>query len=434
MRPSAGLRQRFTLASTALVLAISSLSAVVVYLSQEYMEDRLLLELMQREVDEFARLYRSDPGQVPPRSSELTSYVVDPADLARLPRELRDIPPGIWHDVLIGDRNYQVANFTLPDKRLYLTYDITLIEQRESRLRLALIATVLLATGLAAAIGWRLSRVVVAPVARLAAGIKNLEIGRPDPGLAQEFSDADLGVIATAFDAYARRLAEFVVRERAFTEDVSHELRTPISVVTTAVERLEGDAALPESLRPPVERIARAGRQMQLTTQALLFMAREAEPPQEAMRPVPLRQVLEDVIAGHQRLLREKQFTLTTRFGATGPAVPQGLAAVVIGNLLSNAIQHSGAGAAEIEQDGERVTVSDRGVGIPPQELPEIFERHYRGPRSGGLGVGLHIVKRICDRQGWAIDIQSAPNQQTSLSVRFAGRTAGDVNETLTPG
>lgn len=424
MRARSSLRLRFTLAGMALVFVISTLSAIAVYLSQETIEDRLLLQLMQREVDEFARLYRIDPNQVPPRSSDLRSYVIDSADATALPAALQGVPPGIWHDVLIDGRNYQVANFALPDKRLYLTYDITDVEQREFSLSLVLTAGVLLATLLAGALGWRLSRVVVAPVAQLAAGIKVLEPGRPEPPLAQRFQDADLGIIAAAFDAYARRLAEFVERERAFTEDVSHELRTPISIVATAAELLGGDAAVPGHLRPAVERIARASRQMEQTTQALLFMAREAEPPQEAMRPVPLRNVLEDVVAGQRRAL-PATFMLSARFGARGPAVPQRLAAVVIGNLLSNAVQHSGAGAAELVHDDTRVDVRDRGAGIPPEALPHIFERHYRGPRSGGSGLGLHIVKRICDHQGWKLEARSTPGQETVLTVDFTTAGAG---------
>jgi len=419
MHARSSLRLRFTLASTALVFAISALSAVAVYITQEHLEDALLEQLMQREVDEFAYEYRKDPREIPPRSTELRSYIVEPGETGELPAELRSLAPGIWHDIMIDGRNYQVANFTLQDKRFYLTYDITAVEQREYWLSLVLASTVLVATALAAVVGWRLSRVVVGPVARLAAEIKALEPERPEPPLAQRFTDPDLGVIASAFDAYARRLAQFIERERALTEDVSHELRTPISVVTTAAELLDADPSLPEPLRLAVERIARASRQMQQTTQALLFMAREVEAPQEAMRLVPLRDVLEDVLAAQRRALRHA-FVISATFGTRGPAVPQGLAAIVVGNLLSNAVQHSGGGAAEVVHDGAHVSVRDRGVGIPAEALPHIFERHYRGPRSGGSGLGLHIVKRICDRQGWTLEARSHPGQETVLSVSFA--------------
>lgn len=412
MRLKPSLRLRFTLACTGLVFVISALSALGVYVSQEYVEDKLLLELMQREVDEYARLYREDRSQLPPRSSELRSYVVDPADMEALPGELRDIPPGIWHDVLIEGRNYQVANFTLQDKRFYLTYDITSVEERETWLMVCLILGVLLATGLAGAVGWRLSQVVHAPVARLAADIEALDPGRPAAALAPRFPDVDLGIIASAFDYYLGRLADFIERERAFTEDASHELRTPIAVIATAAERLAGDATLPDALRPAVERIARGAQQMQATTQALLLMAREGEPADAAM--VPLRQAAEEAVAtlpGRAPVVR---------LGAPGPQVPRALAAIVIGNLLGNAIQHSGTAEVELVQDGARLTVRDGGAGIPQEALAQLFERGYRSNRSSGFGLGLHIVKRICDRQGWSIDARSAPGEGATFSISFA--------------
>lgn len=415
MRPRPSLRLRFTLACMGLVLVICSLSALAVYVSQEYVEDQLLLELMQREVEEYAYEYRKNPNEIPPRSSELRSYVVDPADMDRLPAGLRDIPPGIWHDVLIDGRNYQVANFTLQDKRFYLTYDITPVEEREYWLAVCLVLGVLLATTLAGAVGWRLSRVVHAPVARLAADIEALDPGRPAAALAPRFPDVELGIIAAAFDDHLRRLAEFIERERAFTEDASHELRTPIAVIATAAERLTGDAALPEALRPAVERIARATRQMQATTQALLLMAREGQPAEDAL--VPLRQAAAEVVAA------QPGPPPVARLGAPGPDVPRALATIVIGNLLGNAVQHAGAAEVEVVQDGARVTVRDGGAGIPPEELTQLFERGYRSGRSAGFGLGLHIVKRICDRQGWRIDAHSAPGQGAAFSVTF---TAGD--------
>jgi signal transduction histidine kinase len=414
MRPS--LRLRFTLACMGLVLAISSLSALGVWSSQEYVEDKLLLEVMQREVDEYARLYREDRSQLPPRSSELRSYVVDPAEVNRLPAELRDLPSGIWHDVLIEGRNYQVANFTLQDKRFYLTYDITSVEEREAWLVLCLALGVLLATGLAGAVGWRLSRVVTAPVTRLAAEIEQLDPERPAASLAQRFPDVELGIIASAFDYYLRRLGDFIVRERAFTEDASHELRTPIAVIATAAERLAGDAALPDALRPAVERIARAAQQMQSTTQALLVMAREGQPAEETM--VPLRQAAEEALAAQPG----PGPAPVARLGAPGPQVPRALAAIVIGNLLGNAVQHGGTAAVELVQDGARVTVRDGGAGIPQEDLAQLFERGYRSNRSTGFGLGLHIVKRICDRQGWAISFDSAPGQGAIFTVTFTAQ------------
>jgi signal transduction histidine kinase len=421
MRHRLSLQLRFTLASMALVSGITALCAIAVYTGQEVLEDELLLELMQREVAEYARAYHLDPSNPPPRSTQLHSYIIDPADTNGLPPELEAVPPGIHHDIVIGNRNYQVANFTLEDKRFYLTYDITLVEEREAWLRYALIASVLAAMGLAGAVGWRLSRVVIAPVTRLADGIKQLDPERPVAGFAQRFPDFEVGAIARAFDHYLQRLADFVVRERSFTEDTSHELRTPITVINTAAERLATDPALPDALRPVVDRIDRAGREMRAITQALLFMARESEPVEHATEAAPLAAIVEETVQAHRRLLAGNPVELRLAVGSAAvPDVPHGLAAIVVRNLLENAIANTTAGAIELTLNGARLAVRDTGAGIPADELPRVFERRFRGRHSSGLGLGLHIVKRICDRQGWRIDAQSSPGQGATFTVTFS--------------
>lgn len=424
MRHRLSLRLRFTLASMALVSGITALCSLAVYTGQEVLEDQLLLDLMQREVDEYARAYRLDPNQSPPRSTQLRSYIVNPGESNGLPQDLRGIPPGIHHDIVMDGRNYQVANFTLEDKRFYLTYDITLVEEREAWLRLVLILGVLFATSLSGALGWRLSRVVMAPVTRLADQIKRMDPERPQSGFARRFPDFEVGVIAHAFDYYLERLAEFIVRERAFTEDASHELRTPITVINLAAERLESDAALPAALRPVVERVARAGRQMQAVTQALLYMARESEPVEHAMEVAPLAQVVEASLEAQRHLVAGKpvELKLDRGSGAT-PAVPRGLAAIVVDNLLHNAISATASGSVELALDGERLTVRDSGAGIAADELPQIFQRRFRGRHSAGFGLGLHIVKRICDRQGWHVEVASAPGRGATFTVRFGALT-----------
>lgn len=415
------LRWRFTIACVLLVSVLIGLFATIVYVENESAEDHLLMTLMQREVDEYARVYRDNQQAPPPRSTQLRSYIVDPQQPQQLPPELRSVAPGITHDILIDGRNYQVANFTLGDRRFYLTYDITHIERRTRQLEWLLLLGVLLGGLLAGYVSWRISKVVIAPVAQLAAQIRDADAQRTRADFASRYDDYEVGAIARAFDAYLQRIAEFMSRERAFTEDASHELRTPVAVIGTAAERLAGDPALPSSLLAPVQRIQRAARQMQVSLQALLYMAREQEPQASALELAPAGEIVAQAVEGCQHLLAGKSLRLEThmetRLEGNALMVPRGLVLIVVTNLLHNAISHCAGGVISVGLADDLLTISDSGPGIGEAELPHIFDRHYRGAHSSGQGLGLHIIKRICDRQQWPIRVSSTVGVGTSFSI-----------------
>jgi signal transduction histidine kinase len=69
---------------------------------------------------------------------------------------------------------------------------------------------------------------------------------------------------------------------------------------------------------------------------------------------------------------------------------------------------------------GRQLTISDSGIGIEPSYLPFLFERFFRGSSQGeGLGIGLAIVKRICDHYGWLIEVDSAPGHGATFHITF---------------
>jgi signal transduction histidine kinase len=99
----------------------------------------------------------------------------------------------------------------------------------------------------------------------------------------------------------------------------------------------------------------------------------------------------------------------------------------VAANLLDNAIKYTPAGGrVEMEtrrEDGQAVlVVRDTGAGIPPDELPRIWERLYRGDRSRserGLGLGLSLVKAVVEAHGGRVDVQSGPDRGSTFTVRL---------------
>jgi signal transduction histidine kinase len=94
---------------------------------------------------------------------------------------------------------------------------------------------------------------------------------------------------------------------------------------------------------------------------------------------------------------------------------------LVLANLIRNAVRYTDRGRIRISYDAPRVTVADSGVGIAPEHQPQLFERYFRGEHTpDGLGLGLAIVRRICDDFGWKVEVQSRPGVGSTFTVILA--------------
>jgi signal transduction histidine kinase len=241
--------------------------------------------------------------------------------------------------------------------------------------------------------------------------------------VAARYADDEVGQLATTFDAYLQQLEEFVRREQEFTADASHELRTPLTVINGASELLLENRELPERARRQLERIARAGERMSQMLESLLLLARETPTGQDDRQPpYPVEEVVMEVVEQHRFMTREKAVTLRCDIVAGFILQSSRTAlAIVLSNVVRNAINYTEQGEVVVRVTEGCIEISDSGVGIPANELEHIFDRHYRGSnaRQGGSGIGLSIVKRICDRQHWQIDIASEPGHGTHVRLQF---------------
>ena len=95
------------------------------------------------------------------------------------------------------------------------------------------------------------------------------------------------------------------------------------------------------------------------------------------------------------------------------------LLSIVVSNLIRNAFSHTPSGTVNISIENNQLIVSDTGSGIPSQEMGKVFQKYFRGSASTGSGIGLSLVKRICDRYGWAIILNSIEGQGTTARLIF---------------
>ncbi len=238
------------------------------------------------------------------------------------------------------------------------------------------------------------------------------------------------GMLQSLEDAY-RQVTELNATQRRFLADVSHELRTPLTIMLSSLDLLVREGATPPELRAKTlaDMHVEADRMARMVTQ-LLILARSDADAAVAHQPV----LIEDIVAEACRQpppLNGSSPTLRAcdLHGLDG--------AVVQGNpdylkqlfliLLDNAYKYTSADGTvavtgTVEERTVAVTVADSGIGIAPEEMPQIFERFYRATNAavrGGTGLGLAIARRITEQHGGTITVESAPNTGSRFTVRL---------------
>lgn len=420
MRFKRSLRYRVGLAFALFGGLVSLLLATGLNFAVRDLERHLLDEALTAELQDYMSRRARNPRSLPPAAAGVRGYVLDGASgVNEVPPVLGALEPGRYSLDLDGIR-YRVAVERRAGTRFYLLYDQTHIKLRQRYFNWLLAGGALLMALLSALGGVWLAGRVIAPVTDLAGRVRALGPDHPDSGLATDFSHDEVGELARAVEAYRARLRAFVERERAFTADVSHELRTPLTVISGAVEVLLGDIQLADAQRARLTRIERAVHDMAEISGALLVLAREERAGEAPSAPCDVAEVLAEVAERHRYLLHNKPVELGLAIeGRPQLAVDRTVLAILLGNLLRNAVAHTWQGRITLRVADGCVCVEDTGTGIAESELPKIFQRYYRGGGSAGAGIGLALVKRICDHYGWQIEAASTPGQGTRIRLAF---------------
>ncbi|SCW88830.1 MULTISPECIES: HAMP domain-containing sensor histidine kinase [unclassified Pseudomonas] len=344
-----------------------------------------------------------------PEPDQLFYFSGGPGDF-ELPKDLRHLERG-FHEVFREQLSYHAMVEIVDGRHYVLLQDQSDFEERERVLFAVVLVGFVLSLALAVFLGWVLARRVMAPVVRLARQVRHRDqlLGLAPP-LAPDYAADEVGELAVAFDATLGRLRQALTRERLFTSDVSHELRTPLMVLATSCELLLENPALDPRGRTQVERINRASEEMRELVQTFLMLAR-AEREDSGMSPrLTLGQVAENLLGVWRAPIESKGLTLIFEPGQTVDTLYNAtFLTAVMGNLLRNALHYTDHGFIRLSLTTTGFVVEDSGVGIPEEKREAMFEPFVRGneKRGEGLGLGLSLVQRICENQGWTVSLST---------------------------
>jgi signal transduction histidine kinase len=363
-----------------------------------------------------------------PEPDQLFYFSGGPGDF-ELPKDLRHLEPG-FHEVFRGPLSYHAMVEIVDGRHYVLLQDQSDFEERERVLFAVVLVGFVLALALAIFLGWILARRVMAPVVRLARQVRHRDqlLGLAPP-LAPDYAADEVGELAVAFDATLGRLRDALTRERMFTSDVSHELRTPLMVLASSCELLLENPALDHRARAQVERVARACEEMRDLVQTFLMLARTQRDDLALYPQLTLHGAAQQLISLWREPIERKGLTLDYLPGEPSEtAYNATFLYAVMGNLLRNALHYTETGFIRLTLREGGFMVEDSGVGIPEEKREAMFQPFVRGTeqRGEGLGLGLSLVQRICENQGWSVSLDTMEPNGCRFSVDMGLRLGKD--------
>ena len=295
-------------------------------------------------------------------------------------------------------------------------------------------AIVLILAGAAAAVvllSIALAAQVTTPINRLSAAMRETGSDRLDRRLRWNRRNDEIGNLAASFDDLLQRLAEAFARERQFISDASHELKTPLTSINSNAQMLLRWADRdPEIRHESLETIAHESGALAEMVNGMLTLAKADRGDDIPKEPVSLAQVANEAVRLAQSRADAKHLTLDFHYDGTPTILGEpALLRQLVSNLVDNAVKFTENGGVEVRVGEDRtrawVEVADSGPGIPPEELPYVFDRFYRADKSrsrsvvAGTGLGLAIVRSIARVHGGTVTAARSPSGGALFRATF---------------
>ncbi len=403
---------------------ISLVTLLSVYGAAKVVENVLIKEALEGEAQFFWKHYEKDSQFKLPKTLNLTGYLMDTVSNSAIgiPSEIAAMPVGYQRADIEGTQPLVHVSEKF-NKRLYLVFKEGQVSRLALYFGIAPLAFVLLIIYLPAWVSYMLSKRAVSPIVKLSKLIEQAKISEKSDihlnfSAIEKNANSEVLTLLGAFEQYASEVEQYVQRENNFTRYASHELRTPLAVLKGSISLLSKHQ-LSEQQKRIVSRMKPMILEMEELLEALLLLSRNQKPV-ISEEPISIALLAEQQLTQIERLFEDKAIETTVHCPSQFKLrVPERLLTICINNILMNAFNYTDSGEIRVEIDSNRISVSDSGKGINKEALNRIFEPFFRADRKAndvkGFGLGLSIVKRICDQLNWSVTISSELDKGTTV-------------------
>ncbi|HIQ28601.1 MAG TPA: HAMP domain-containing histidine kinase [Sulfurovum sp.] len=215
---------------------------------------------------------------------------------------------------------------------------------------------------------------------------------------------------------FMKPLRQKVEQIERFINDVTHELNTPITSLSMATEQALKQGKYTQKT---LKNISISTKQLYDIYSSLTYL--NFSNTNEEAEVIDVAKVLQKSIVYYEPLCESKRLKVEVNLESYIFGIPETQLKLLFGNLIGNAIKYSPANTTlRIELKEGIFTIQDEGIGIEEDKQKEIFEKFKRGTEySGGFGVGLNIVKSICDNYDIKVTLKSVPDKGTMFMLYF---------------
>lgn len=335
----------------------------------------------------------------------------------------------------IGDERIRQGQFPIMNESNVVIGHLTVaISQEESAVVLhnlrntlwiafpLLLIILFIATAVAASKG-------IAPVKKLIQAASGISEANIDSRLPLPENKDEIYQLATTINELLQRVESGIQREKQFTADASHEIRTPLTAIRGTLEVLLRKQREPAQYEEKISRvIGEVDRLYRMLDQLLQLARLESGNIPINRTPIALEVLLGTLADKWQPRLQEKNVELRLQIPpAAALTTDTALLNIILDNLIGNAIKYGRAGGhidCIWQAENTSLTIKDDGPGIPPQQLPYVFDRFYRADDSRsstvpGAGLGLSIAKKLADLLSIRLSVSSREGEETEFMLDF---------------
>lgn len=409
------LKNRIVIAFTIQTLFISVVAfSAIFYL--DYIEDSVLNQHFEAFLDAYVEETDKDIVHILPADTRIYQ-----ADHQPIPGFLHDLTTGAHNVELADGKAYHVLKKDYAGREFLLVKDQSNLESTEkvfNFITLMVFASIIFTSFI---FSRSLARRIVQPVVNLAAQVRQLT-PQNYREIDLDYAHDEVGALVKVVYEHIHTVHQYLQREQWFTGDISHELRTPLMVISSSIELLKQNGVSADQKDQLFQRIDNALENINEMISAFLILARNKQDESISNTETDLAELCYSVIDSLKPSFSGKDIDMHIHADSTVTSkLNSVLLSIVVSNLLKNAISSMRKGRIDIYINQGLLVVEDNGGGLP--EVVENFVNQsgvaIKRGNASYLGLGLSIIKRICEREGWSIHAAGSESGGARFSLRF---------------